>query len=53
VPIYYESRLAHLAFAAPERPQIDAEFDEVTEGEEVERKEKLKTKWAALIIRIS
>ena len=29
-------------------PRLDAEFEEVTEGEEVERKEKLKTKWAAL-----
>ena len=32
----------------PELPQIDAEFEEITEGEEEERKEKLKTKWAAL-----
>ncbi len=30
------------------RPKIDPEFDEVTEGEELEKKEKLKTKWAAL-----
>jgi type I restriction enzyme R subunit len=48
VPIYYESRLAKLELKPEERPKIDPEFEEVTEGEEVERKEKLKTKWAAL-----
>jgi type I restriction enzyme R subunit len=29
---------------ADERPKIDPDFEEVTEGEEVEKKEKLKTK---------
>ena len=48
VPIYYESRLAKLELNASERPKIDPTFEEVTEGEEVERKEKLKTKWAQL-----
>jgi type I restriction enzyme R subunit len=48
VPIYYESRLAKLALAEEEKPRIDSEFEEVTEGEEVERKEKLKSKWAQL-----
>jgi len=48
VPIYYESRLAKLALDAAERPRIDPRFEEVTEGEEVERKEKLKSKWAQL-----
>ena len=48
VPIYYESRLAKLALDEHERPHIDPEFEEATEGEEVERKEKLKTKWAQL-----
>ncbi|MER3417412.1 MAG: DEAD/DEAH box helicase, partial [Gemmataceae bacterium] len=48
VPIYYESRLAKLELDEQERPRIDPEFEEVTEGEEVERKEKLKTKWAQL-----
>ncbi|MEX1025029.1 MAG: type I restriction endonuclease subunit R [Planctomycetota bacterium] len=48
VPIYYESRLAKLALDDAERPKIDPEFEEATEGEEVERKEKLKTKWAQL-----
>ncbi|OQY64752.1 MAG: DEAD/DEAH box helicase [Polyangiaceae bacterium UTPRO1] len=48
VPIYYESRLAKLALDESERPRIDPDFEEATEGEEVERKEKLKTKWAQL-----
>ena len=48
VPIFYESRLAKLALNERERPLIDPKFEEVTEGEEVERKEKIKTKWAQL-----
>lgn len=48
VPIYYESRLAKLGLDDSERLTIDPEFEEVTEGEEVERREKLKTKWAQL-----
>ena len=48
VPIFYESRLAKLALAEDEKPKIDPDFEEATEGEEVERKEKLKTKWAQL-----
>ena len=48
VPIYYESRLAKLTLDEAERPKIDPGFEEATEGEEVERKEKLKTKWAQL-----
>ena len=48
VPIYYESRLAKLELKESERPRIDPEFEEVTEGEEIERKESLKTKWARL-----
>ncbi|MGH8502946.1 MAG: type I restriction endonuclease subunit R [Gammaproteobacteria bacterium] len=48
VPIYYEGRLAKLGLVEAERPSIDPEFEEITEGEEIERKEKLKTKWAQL-----
>ena len=48
VPIYYEGRLAKLALDEDEWPQIDPDFEEATEGEEIERKEKLKTKWAQL-----
>ena len=48
VPIYYESRLTQLALDEAERPTIDPDFEEATEGEEIERKERLKTKWAQL-----
>ncbi|HXG55627.1 MAG TPA: type I restriction endonuclease subunit R [Vicinamibacterales bacterium] len=48
VPIYYEGRLAKLALSDEEKPRLDEQFEEATEGEELERKEKLKTKWAAL-----
>jgi type I restriction enzyme R subunit len=48
VPIYYENRLAKLELKESERPKIDPEFEEATEGEEIERKEKLKSKWAQL-----
>ena len=48
VPIYYESRLARLALDESERPDIDSDFEEATEGEEVDRKERLKTRWAQL-----
>lgn len=48
VPIYYESRLAKLALDEAARPRIDPDFEEATEGEEVERKEKLKSRWAQL-----
>ncbi len=48
VPIYYEGRLAKLELKESEKPKIDPKFEEVTEGEEVERREKLKSKWAQL-----
>ena len=48
VPIFYESRLAKLALDANEKPHLDEDFEEATEGEEVEQKERLKSKWAAL-----
>lgn len=48
VPIYYESRLAKLELKESEKPKIDPDFEEATEGEEIERKKKLKTKWAQL-----
>ena len=46
VPIHYESRLARLVLDRTEQPTIDPDFEEATEGEEIERKERLKTKWA-------
>ena len=48
VPIYYESRLAQLELDQGEKPRLDQEFEELTEGEEEAHREKLKTKWAAL-----
>lgn len=48
VPIYYESRLAKLDLPEIEKPRVDADFEEATEGEEVERRERLRTKWAAM-----
>ena len=48
VPIYYESRLAKLTLDERERPTIDVDFEDATEGEEVDRKEKLRTRWAQL-----
>ena len=48
VPIYYESRVAKLGLNQAALSKIDEEFEEITEGEEEGRKEKLKSKWAAL-----
>lgn len=48
VPIYYENRLAKVTLDEDERPKIDPDFEEATESEEIERKEKLKTRWAQL-----
>ncbi len=48
MPIYYESRVSKLSLNAAELPKLDAEFEEITEGEEPTKKEKLKSKWAAL-----
>lgn len=48
VPIYYESRISKLALNAAALPKLDAEFEEITEGEEQTKKEPLKSKWAAL-----
>jgi type I restriction enzyme R subunit len=48
VPIYYESRIAKLGLLESELPRIDEEFEEITEGEEEETRQRLKTRWAAL-----
>jgi len=48
VRIYYEGRLAKLELREEERPKIDPDFEEVTEGEEDTTKAKLKTKWARM-----
>ncbi len=48
VRIYYEGRLARLELKEDEKPKLDEEFEEVTEGQELEIKEKAKSKWARL-----
>ncbi len=48
VSIYYEARLARIELKKEEQPKIDPEFEELTEGEEIEKKEKLKSRWARL-----
>lgn len=48
VPIYYESRLAQLSLRSEVRETIDEEFEEITEGEEENRRDRLRSKWAAL-----
>jgi len=40
--------LAKLDLKEEEKPRLDEGFEEITEGEEERRREKLKTKWAAL-----
>ena len=48
LPIYYEARLAKIQLLQSEVPKIDSEFEDLTEGEEVAKKEKLKSRWARL-----
>jgi len=48
VPLHYEARLAKIDLPEDEKPRVDVEFEEVTEGEEESDKQKLKTTWARL-----
>lgn len=48
MPIYYEARLAKIELPDAEKPRIDEQFEEVTEGEEEATKGRLKTNWAKL-----
>jgi type I restriction enzyme, R subunit len=48
VPIYYENRLVKLNLDEALKPHLDSSFDEATETEEVSRRERLKTRWAAV-----
>lgn len=48
VPIYYESRLAKIQISDDAKAHLDEEFEEATEGEEIDKKERLKSKWATL-----
>src|SRR6185437_14983077 len=48
VPIYYENRLVKLNLDESLKPKLDSSFEDATEDEEVTRRERLKTKWAAV-----
>jgi type I restriction enzyme R subunit len=48
VPIYYESRIAKLSLNQDKIPELDGEFEDITEDEEEGRREKLKNKWTAM-----
>ena len=48
VPIFYESRLVKLDLSEGKAVDLDTGFEEVTEAEEAEGKEKLKSKWTQL-----
>jgi len=48
VPIFYEARLAKIELLESERPKIDPQFEEITEGEEEEFKGQLASRWSRL-----
>jgi len=48
VPILYEARLAKIDLKDSERPRLDQDFEEVTEGEEAFVREQLKNRWSRL-----
>jgi type I restriction enzyme R subunit len=48
VPIYYENRMVKLNLDEELKPQLDSGFEEATETEEISRRERLKTRWAAV-----
>jgi type I restriction enzyme R subunit len=48
VPIYYESRLARIELPEDQKPQIDAEIEEIFEDEEQTERARLNQKWATV-----
>jgi type I restriction enzyme R subunit len=48
VPIYYENRLVKLNLDESLKPQLDSSFEEATETEEIDKRERLKSRWAAV-----
>jgi len=48
VKIYYESRIAQLDIPKEELDLIDQEYDQLTEHQELDQKERLKSKWSRL-----
>ena len=48
VPIYYESRLARIELDEDEKPNIDAEVNELTEDDPEVEQERFKKKWSTV-----
>lgn len=48
VRIFYENRLAKINLKEEEKPRVDADFEELTEDEELTDQQKLKSRWARL-----
>ena len=48
VPIFYESRLAKVHFAEDEKIHLDEQFEELTEGEELNNRQQMRAKWTRL-----
>jgi len=48
VKIFYESRIAKLELSEEMKPKVDVEYEEITEYQEYNQKEKIKSKWARL-----
>jgi len=48
VRIFYENRLAKINLKEEEKPRVDAEFEELTENEELTDKQSLMSKWGRL-----
>ncbi|MDP9365221.1 MAG: type I restriction endonuclease subunit R [Chloroflexota bacterium] len=48
VPIFYESRLIKLDLPEDQAGLLDDEFEEITEGEETQRRDKLASRWSQL-----
>ena len=48
VPIFYESRLAKVHFEEDEKVTIDEQFEELTEGEELNNRQQMRAKWTRL-----
>lgn len=48
VPIYYESRLARIDLPEDQKPQIDADIEELFEDEEQSERARLNQKWATV-----
>jgi type I restriction enzyme R subunit len=48
VPIFYESRLAKVHFEEDEKVKLDEQFEELTEGEELNNRQQLRARWTRL-----